>query len=297
MGHIANLRQAVRRDKTIQDPLLNRLGLQVGRTIAAHAIARVRRWDGPDDPVVAGWVDTLRRDGCVEIPDFLDPADLTLVADAARDCLARDVRRDEMDQGGNHLELIWRDDVPQARRADLDRFFLHPGVLALASAAERILVEPGAGRCHVQHLVQRKGEPDIQAAIHSDTFHPTHKVWLYLTDVSEDDGPLVYYPGSHRLGISTLRAIYRESNAENAGSRRLDEAEVARRGLAARSFTCPANTLVVADTCGYHGRVQGRPPGSRTALHMELRPPPFRRSRRLRADHPVSAASRRAAVG
>lgn len=93
---------------------------------------------------------------------------------------------------------------------------------------------------------------------------------------------VVHRPGSHRLTAASLRAIYRESTQENAGSRRLDEVEVTQRGLWPRVFTSAANTLVVADTCGYHGRIQGRPPGVRTALHLELRPDPFWRSAALR---------------
>ena len=45
MGHVANLRAAGRRDKVVDDPLLNRCGIQVARTVAArarHAIGRRR---------------------------------------------------------------------------------------------------------------------------------------------------------------------------------------------------------------------------------------------------------------
>src|SRR5437667_1032297 len=43
------------------------------------------------------------------------------------------------------------------------------------------------------------GPPDPQTALHADTFHPTVKAWLFLTDVAADAGPFTYVPGSHRL--------------------------------------------------------------------------------------------------
>ena len=41
--------------------------------------------------------------------------------------------------------------------------------------------------------------PDPQLELHSDTFHPSLKAWLFLTDVPEDGRPLTYVAGSHRL--------------------------------------------------------------------------------------------------
>src|SRR5262249_40695579 len=43
------------------------------------------------------------------------------------------------------------------------------------------------------------GPPDPQTSLHADTFHPTVKAWLFLTDVAENAGAFTYVPGSHRL--------------------------------------------------------------------------------------------------
>ena len=43
------------------------------------------------------------------------------------------------------------------------------------------------------------GGPDPQLELHADTFHPSLKAWLFLTDVTDDQAPLTYVPGSHRL--------------------------------------------------------------------------------------------------
>ena len=48
----------------------------------------------------------------------------------------------------------------------------------------------------LSHAVSGPGDP--QCVLHADTFHPTVKAWLFLTDVAEDEGPFTYVPGSHR---------------------------------------------------------------------------------------------------
>ena len=107
------------------------------------------------------------------------------------------------------------------------------------------------------------GPPDPQTALHADTFHPTVKAWLFLTDVAADAGPFTYVPGSHRLTPDRLAWERRMSvlaakspDRENrAGSFRIAAAELPALGLPPpRVFAVPANTLVVADTFGFHAR-------------------------------------------
>ena len=309
MGHVQNLRRAGTRAKVVDDALLNRLGLQVLRTVVAHSAARLRRWRTDPDPTIASWVRELRRSGCLELPDFLAPEAFEAgpgggplspglgrrreraARHAARRCVDGEVPRDRRNEGANVLEVIWRSDVPADRRADLDRFFLDPRLLRLASAAERLEVEPGGGRCFIHHLIQVAGEPDVQASLHTDIFYPTHKIWLYLDDVREEDGPLIYYPGSHRQSLASLRGVYRSSVQGDDGSRRVRPDEPARRKLQPKVFTSRANTVVIADTSGYHGRVQGRAGGRRTVVQIELRPDPFRRPANLPEDDSVSRAT------
>src|SRR5205823_7805156 len=102
-----------------------------------------------------------------------------------------------------------------------------------------------------------------QTFLHADTFHPTVKAWLFLTDVAEDAGPFTYVPGSHRLTAQRLEWERRMSlsarhspNAEDRqGSFRIDPAELPSLCLPRpRAFAVPANTLIVADTFGFHAR-------------------------------------------
>ena len=76
----------------------------------------------------------------------------------------------------------------------------------------------------------------------------------------------------------TLREEYRDSASEIQcldPSRRVGEEEVRHRGLELRVLTCPRNTLVIANTCGYHARAVGEAGATPRALHMSFRYNPF----------------------
>ena len=129
----------------------------------------------------------------------------------------------------------------------------------------------------IQTIIRRPGEgaEDPQTFLHADTFHPTVKAWFFLTDVAEDGGPFVYVPGSHRLtperlawerkmSIDARRSANRETRE---GSFRLAAAELPALGLPPpRVFAVPANTLVVADTFGFHARG----PSLRPSMRVEI---------------------------
>ncbi len=112
--------------------------------------------------------------------------------------------------------------------------------------------------------------------MHSDIFFNTHKAWLYLRDVDTEIGPLVFVKGSHRLSLGQLGYLYQESVSRAKGSRRITPDELERLGLEETVLVCKANTLVIANTCGYHRRLRGEPGRERLALHWSVRLNPFR---------------------
>jgi hypothetical protein len=117
---------------------------------------------------------------------------------------------------------------------------------------------------YLQTIVRTgEGVADPQTFLHADTFHPTVKAWLFLTDVAESSGPFTYVPGSHRLTPARLDwerrtslGAARSPNKETReGSFRIEAGELAGLGLPPpRQLAVPANTLVVADTFGFHAR-------------------------------------------
>ncbi len=157
------------------------------------------------------------------------------------------------------------------RRIGLDRDLLK------MLPALRSVVEDASIRRLIHYVGSYAGEPtfqiqsviaaagpnsaDPQTLFHADTFHPTAKAWLFLDDVAEDGGPLAYIPGSHRLTAARLDWERQQSltardspdRMHAEGSFRISERDRAVLGLPVPvRMTVPANTLVVADTSGFH---------------------------------------------
>jgi hypothetical protein len=128
------------------------------------------------------------------------------------------------------------------------------------------------------------GERDPQTLFHSDTFHPTAKAWLFLTDVAADEGPFAYVPGSHRVDERRLDWEYRKSlqarhspdRMHGEGSFRVEEADRVALGLG-EPVRCavPANTLIIADTSGFHARTPSARSTHRVEIYATLRRTPF----------------------
>ena len=116
---------------------------------------------------------------------------------------------------------------------------------------------------------------DPETKLHVDTFHHTHKAWLFLEDVHDDSGPLCYVPRSNHLTLPRLRSVYRESHTANRRSPRSGSEEFAASGLSERQLTCAANTLAVADVGGFHRRVMGTAGQQRFGLLVSVRHNPF----------------------
>ena len=129
---------------------------------------------------------------------------------------------------------------------------------------------------------------DPQCDLHTDTFHPTVKAWLFLTDVEPDAMPFVYVPGSHRLTPQRLEWERRMSIAasrQTRGAERQPEQKLIRAispailpelGLPPpQRISVPANTLLVADTFGFHARGQSARPASRVEIWAMGRRNPF----------------------
>ena len=119
---------------------------------------------------------------------------------------------------------------------------------------------------------------DPQSSHHSDTFYNCHKAWFYVAPVEMKDGPLTFNKGSHKLTPKRLRQIYEDSRTRaehDDPSRRVTPEEMAEIGHPI-VLTCAANTLVVANVCGYHSRLQGELGAERWAVQIGLRTDPFR---------------------
>jgi len=125
--------------------------------------------------------------------------------------------------------------------------------------------------------------PDIQRVFHRDTFFSCVKFWYFLREVKPSDGPFVYVPGSHRFTPERLRwekeksiNVSIDQKRHGGGSFRIDSSRFEEMGLPQpRSLPVPANTLVIANTVGFHRRGDADPYSQRLSLFGQYRPYAF----------------------
>jgi hypothetical protein len=259
---------------------LNRLGLHLLRVRAAHAMSRWRlAFMG--HLISEDLKRQYREQGFLKIESVLPAGDFARLREEIL-AFNGDLRR--MVQGDTYtfqglLDQATVRDMPTCRRLLEDNHLL------------KAMMYGGYVYKHPMffaHLIVNgaTGAPasDPQKDFHADTFHPTMKAWLFLDDVTPENGPFHYVPGSHRL-TPARRAWDHEMavagrNLENTyaqrGSFRISEADLEARGFADPvAFTVPANTLVMADTYGFHRRGNAAPGSSRLAIYGYSRANPF----------------------
>lgn len=258
--------------KYVRSPLLNRMGVQVARTMLAHGIHSTRRV-----PLRAAatpeQLAALDEDGIVVIPDFLPASRFDEVRRQAGELLQAEGPATVYQHGPNRLVMRT---VAEGEASAVRSLTDHPVVRDLFDWGERMTVDFNDMHFAVEELRQGPGDAkDLETDLHSDIFFNTHKGWLYLGDVTPENAPFVYVKGSHRLGLDLLRYEYEYSLTGNPKSRRVTREELERRGLVETVFEARANTLVIANVCGYHRRLRGVPGGVRRGVHFSHRRNPF----------------------
>ena len=258
---------------------LNRAGLHVRRKQLAHALARWRR-ARLARLLPADLRAQFDRDGFIVIPNFLAEDDFRGLQESLFET-EFDCR--EHQQGDTLTRrvavgpaLLGR--IPLlAAMLDSARW---KGVMAYVASTR------SAPLYYIQTIAAGAvdGPRDPQLQLHSDTFHPSLKAWLFLTDVPHEGRPLTYVAGSHRL--TPQRAAWERSRSSNVmaagdrlsqrGSLRISPEELPALGLPPPTrFSVPANTLVAVDTSGFHARADADRPTLRVEVWAYSRRSPF----------------------
>jgi hypothetical protein len=271
--------KSFRDNRVIGSPSLNRRGLHERRIRLAHRLAWSRR-RRLAHLVTAEDRAAFDRDGFVVKENYLAKEDFAKLRDQV---LSFEGPAREMMQGDTITRRMALDAAALRKMPDLRRLIALPEWRGLMRYAGSYDQEP---LYYIQTILShvREALPDPQTNLHADTFHPSVKAWFFLTDVAEDEGPFVYVPGSHLMTEKRI-AWEREMSikaAENAdrysarGSFRIKPEELSRLGLGApRAFAVPANTLVVADTVGFHARGFSARPSRRAEIWAFGRRNPF----------------------
>jgi len=280
--HVAALAtgaKSFRDNPVIGSPTLNRAGLHIARVRLASAMAEWRREKlaaliSEDDRKA------FERDGFILKPNFLPAVEFAALKEQV------------LSFEGPARHQLQGDAL--TRRVALDRRALAqlPAVRNLVEGREWLGLVRYVGSYKLEPLVYiqtifsqvREAPPDPQTRLHADAFHPSVKAWLFLTDVNKEDGPFIYVAGSHR---PTARRLAWERSAsvkaaESAdfqsarGSLRITPDQLRYLSFGQpKVFAVPQNTLVVADTLGFHARGISARPSVRVEIWAYGRRNPF----------------------
>lgn len=258
---------------------LNARGLHVARVRLAARLCAWRR-GRLASKVRPEWRAAFDRDGFVVIPDIVPPAQFPALRAAL---LAYEGPAREMRQGDAITRRLAIDPAMLAAIPALRALLAREDVVALFHYVAGFRTTP---LHYIQTIVSHfeGNEPDPQETLHADSFHASLKAWLFLNPVTEDEGPFTYVRGSHRFTPERLDWERRRALADPhatdrlsaRGSPRVSAEDLAAMKLAgAEALAVPSNTLVVADTLGFHARGASARPGERVEIWSYARRNPF----------------------
>ena len=291
-------------DPWVGNSTLNRLGLHVNRIRLANFASSVRRrFSGSNNDT---WTRHFSEHGYVVIPDFLLQADFenlhTHVKDLMLHSLEHNPPSSPLTKGfgakqpfnggfdrydGSTLNRFL--DIENPTDQPMAAFTQDVRLDSLCRAVSGFTLDENRLQIYLTRNGEEQDNPDIQKVLHKDTFHSSLKFWYFLEDVNEEDGPFVYVPGSHKVNAKRLKWEHHQAlvacgqrkdphslNSDRGGSFRLHETELAQMGLPEPlSMPVSANTLIVADTFGFHRRGDAITNTQRLALYGWRRPWPF----------------------
>lgn len=278
-AQLATGASSFRDNAIIGSPALNRHGLHVKRISLADRIARSRR-RRLTKLLSKQHRDAYEDQGFVLIENVLPDEVFRALSEEVE---TGDFEAREMKQGDTVTRFITLSPAVMRRTPQLEAFVngdLFQGLMRYVGAGN---IDPLV-TLHTVLTTPGKGRPDPQQTFHSDTFHSTAKSWFFLRDVAVEDGPFSYVPGSHRLTNGRLEWEYEQSltaatskiHPHSRGSFRASEEDLATMGYPPFvAFPVPANSLVVADTHGFHARRPSTRPSTRLAVYGSLRVGPF----------------------
>ncbi len=255
------------------------MGLHVLRLVLAASITRIRHLCLMPF-ASAEQRKAYHRDGFLLIKNYLPQKEFSALNAEVR-ALQGEVR--ECVQGDTLTQRILLTDKTLGKMPACKQVLSDTGLMRLFKYTSAKNTSP---IFYVQSIKSNvvQGAPDPQRTLHSDTFHATMKSWLFLDDVSHRNGPFTYVAGSHRLTLKRLAWEYRNSvkgstlpNSYAArGSLRVSDEDLKELGLPAPvAFEVPANTLVIANTNGFHRRGVATEVSNRMEIWAYSRTNPF----------------------
>lgn len=262
----------------VENKLVNYTGGQLIRYFGARIIYLLRG-------VIFCWKsdprsEELKREGIIKIENFLSDSDYHKLLEEFKQ--TRKVGKYQPIQDGSTRSERYTMEIP-----DLEKL---PTLKAkiVNSPVVKALVESGEHRSYeVDKYIWCdeviNGDPaegaDSQKELHVDNFFTTHKVWYFFDPITTEDGPLVYVKRSHKMGIK--RVLFEYINSTRFDIIKSHAFRVTPGWFKfikpdEQSCLVQGNTLVIANTMGYHRRGDALPGRVRRQIHYRVRFDPFK---------------------
>jgi len=128
---------------------------------------------------------------------------------------------------------------------------------------------------------------DSENIIHQDHIFPIYKAWYYVNDVNKNNGAFIYMPNSHTINWERLKHEYKRSiywDLLNQGKSNEIHNDMFKEGrvvvspetcknmnISEKSLEASANSLVIANTMGFHRRGKFYTNTPRKIVHIDFR--------------------------
>lgn len=273
-------------EKYVGPPVVNKAGFQVARVLWKNFFYKIKSFQSSKD--IEYYRDALDRDGVVAIPNFLDQDAFNKIQSAygrLSDFIALEpcVSQGTESMVSNPEQArILMGTVKQNQKLDratelftLLNAYVHTNP-TLRNLAASVLKTNSYKFTQWEIFVHKKFKdvyPDLDAAayFHPDNFYPEFKGFLYLRDVTEENGAFIYALGSHKLTVKRLKFEYIKSVRyaqlksetynkfvrawpDGRGWHCLTQDEEQMIGLKPKSIIGKANTLLFFNAMGVHRR-------------------------------------------
>ena len=271
------IKSVFNKEYIINSKMLNLIGIQPLRYITAKIIYHLRGlfflWDESIE------TKNLLKDGIIIIENFLDYKEFENFKKNFNEI--GKIGKDESFESGDIY--IQRNSInTNLENKHINLFLKSKKILSILSAVERrdfnksIISEITPVVWIEKLFIKKSTVHDSQKDLHSDIFFNTHKIWFYPDEVKTEDGPTAFVKKSHRFSFKRIILEYLNSidkkkivniRGQNLNLKKYEEKK--------KIITVKANTLVIANTHGFHCRTAGKIGSCRKQLHFRIKKDPF----------------------
>ena len=273
-------------EKRVDFKILNIIGLQILRYLFSKIIYLISGFFFHNKKILQNY----DRDGYLLINNFLDQNEYIKLKEEFEIIINTegkniyDMARDNHKNANssvNHIAYDFKNDPDiNVKFPNISKFYNNVKLSELFKNAERKKNINLFMR--IERIVTKdKFKNDANTYWHVDTFHDTHKGWLYLTDVKKENGPFNYLVGSNKFSFSRMMWEYYNSIQtflDTTLSLGFLDYKLSNKFEAKKiEVICKENSFLIANTHGYHRRGNAETNQIRDGFAFYVRENPFKK--------------------